>query len=168
MAEANEITGILNKYGSIISAELVDMIQRKPVTKYGVVNASGKLKDSVYFTVSNNVMQVKALSYIYYLEKGRKSGKRPPSGAIRDWVESKESFQQKVGWDAMKEYQKKSLVYLIQRKIGEEGTTIYEQGGSTLIADIVDDEMRGQIQSQLILTFREKTNALMRSAIVGR
>ena len=160
MAEANEITGILNKYGSLISAELVDMIQRKPVTKFGVVNASGKLKDSVHFTVANNVMQVKALSYIYYLEKGRKPGKRPPMKVIEQWITDKGLILEGIS--------KKSLAFLIARKIGEEGTTIYEQGGSTLIADIVDDEMRGQIQSQLILTFREKTNALMRSAIVGR
>ena len=113
-------------------------------------------------------MRVYSLFYIYYIENGRKGGKRPPSQAIYDWVESKESFKQKVGWNLLKEYQKKSLAFAIAKRIGEEGTTIFKQGGTKLLADILTDELKGQIQSQLILTFRAKTNALMRSAIVGK
>lgn len=168
MAGENEITGILNLYLSQISSDLKDMIQRKPVTKYGVVNASGKLKDSVRQDIKNAVGRVYALDYIYYLEKGRKPGKRPPTKAIEAWIESKESFKNSSGWNTLKQYEKNSLVYLIQRKIGLDGTTIYQQGGSTLVADILTDELKGQIQSQLILTFRSKTNALMRSAITGK
>ena len=160
MAGENEITGILNMYLSQISAELKDMIQRKPVTKYGVVNASGKLKDSVRQDIKNAVGRVYALDYIYYLEKGRKPGKRPPAKAIEQWITDKGLILEGIS--------KKSLAYLIARKIGEEGTTIYQQGGSTLVADILTDELKGQIQSQLILTFRSKTNALMRSAITGK
>lgn len=168
MAGENQITGILNKYGSQISAELHSYIEQKPLTVYGVVNASGKLRDSVHYDIKDNVMRVYALFYIYYIEHGRKGGKRPPSKAIYDWVESKESFKQKVGWNLLKEYQKKSLAFAIAKKIGEEGTTIFQQGGSKLLEDILSPELKGQIQSQLILTFREKTNALMRSAILGK
>jgi len=159
MAGENVITGILNKYLSQISADLKDEIQRKPVTKYGVVNASGKLKDSVRQDIKNNVGRVYALDYIYYLEKGRKPGKRPPSKAIEQWITDKGLILDGIS--------KKSLAYLIARKIGEEGTTIYQQGGSTLVSDILTPELKGSIQSELILNFRKTTNALFRSAITG-
>jgi hypothetical protein len=172
MAGENQITGILNKYGAEISAELKDMIQRKPVTKYGVVNASGKLKDSVHYDINGNVMRVYALDYVYYLEKGRgptkKKGEKPLKEIIYEWIETKPAAQSRFNWGALKEYQRKSIAYLIARKIHEEGTTIYQQGGSTLVADILSDTLKGNIQGDLILTFREKTNALMRSAITGK
>lgn len=160
MAESNEITGILNKYGAEISAELKDFIAQKPLTVYGVVNASGKLKNSVHFDIKDSVMRVYALYYIYYIEHGRKGGKRPPQKVIEQWIVDKGLI--------LKDISVKSLAYLIARKIGEEGTTIWKQGGTKLLEDILTPELKGQIQSQLILTFRAKTNALMRSAIVGK
>lgn len=163
MAGENKITGVLNKYGSQISAELVDMIQRKPVTKFGVVNASGKLKDSVHYDIKNNVMRVYALDYIYYLEKGRgptkKKGEKPLREIIEQWITDK---------GIVSDIPKKSLAYLIARKIHKEGTTIYQQGGSTLVADILSEELKGQIQSDLILTFKENVLAQMKSAITGK
>lgn len=168
MAGEQKITGILNKAGSFISAELKDLIQRKPVTKFGSVNASGKLKDSVHYDIKDYVMRVYALDYIYYVEHGRKAGKYPPKKAIRDWIESKPTAQSNFGWSVASESKKNSIVFLIQRKIAEEGTTIYKQGGSMLLEDILSNDLRGQIKSELILTFKEQTNALMKSAILGK
>lgn len=159
---ASEITGILTKYGSQISADLKDFIQSKPLTKYGVVNASGDLWKSVRQDQKDFVLRIYALDYIYYIEKGRKPGKRPPKKAIREWLDVKPKFA------SLEAKEKDSLAYLIAKKIGEEGTTIYQQGGTKLLDDILTDELKGNIQSELILTFRNKTNALMRSAILGK
>ena len=159
---ANEITGILTKYGAQISADLKDYIQSKPLTKYGVVNASGDLWKSVRQDQKDYVLRVYALDYLYYIEKGRKPGKRPPKKAIREWLDVKPKF---ATLDAK---EKDSIAYAIAKKIGEEGTTIYQQGGTKLLEDILSDELKGNIQSELILTFKAQTNALMRSALLGK
>lgn len=158
----SEITGILTKYGAQISADLKDFIQSKPLTKYGVVNASGELWKSVRQEQKDFVLRIYALDYIYYIEKGRKPGKRPPKKAIREWLDVKTKFS------SLEAKEKESLAYAIAKKIGEEGTTIYKQGGTKLLEDILTDELKGNIQSELVLTFKERTNALMRSAILGK
>ena len=151
------ITGILNKYGAYISAKLKDDIQQKPITKYGVANASGRLKDSVRQEVSNNVLRIYALDYIFYVENGRKAGKRPPTAPIEQWITDKGLILEGIS--------KKSLAYLIARKIGEEGTTAYKQGGTDLAEGILTDELKGEIQSQLILTFRQNVNAMIKNSL---
>lgn len=159
MAGENKITGVLNKYGAFISAETKDVIKSKPLTKFGVVNASGKLADSVRYDIRDNVMRVYSLDYIYYLEKGRKPGKKPPRKVIEQWIKDK---------GIISTLKTSSLAYLIQRKIGEEGTTVFQQGGTKLLEDIVNDKLRGEIQSDLILTFKEQVKALMGSTIIGK
>lgn len=159
MAGDNQVTGILNVAGAQTSAELKDAIQSKRITVFGVVNASGKLKNSVRYDIKDAVMRVYSLDYIYYLEKGRKPGKRPPRSAIRQWIDDKGITPDGISKD--------SLAFLIQRKIGEEGNTVYQQGGSTLIADILPPAVN-QVKNDLILTFKNKTIAGYRSAITGQ
>jgi len=52
--------------------------------------------------------------YWYYIEHGRKPGKRPPVASIEQWIEDK-----RIPLDGIT---KKSLAFLIARKIGREGT----------------------------------------------
>lgn len=156
---SDEVTNVLNAAGQNMTAETKDAISNKRVTVFGVVNASGKLKDSVRYTVDNGVLKVLSLDYIYYLQKGRKPGKRPPKSAIRQWIDDKGIDPQGISKD--------SLAFLIQRKIGEEGTTIYQQGGSDLVSDILKPEV-SKIKSDLILSFKNKTIAGYRSAITGQ
>ena len=159
MAGDNQVTGILNVAGAQMSAEMKDAIQRKRVTVFGVVNASGKLKDSVRYDIKEAVLRVYALDYIYYLEKGRKPGKKAPRSAIRKWIDDKGINPEGISKD--------SLAYLIQRKIGEEGTTIYQQGGSDLISDILPPAV-DTIKNSLILAFKNNMVAGYRSAITGQ
>jgi len=191
MAGENNITGILNKYGAEISAELKDFILQKPLTVYGVVNASGKLKNSVRYDIKDSVMRVYALNYIYWVEHGRKPGKRPPFDSsstkygvkergeskgqprgdfpsLSEWMENKPSAQSRFGWSLLTQAKKASLIYMIATKMKKEGTVIYKQGGTKLLEDILTAELKGDIQSDLILTLKAKTNALMRSAITGK
>lgn len=164
MAESNEITGILNKYGAEISATLKNDIQSKVLLGVAPANASGKLKDSVHYTIKDNVLRVWALQYIGAVENGRKPTQKSQGGvlrpAIEKWIVDKGLILNGISV--------KSLAFLIARKIHEEGTNAYRKGGTKLVEDILTPELKGQIQSQLILTFRAKTNALMRSAIVGK
>ncbi len=159
MAGDNQVTGILNVAGAQTSAELKDAIQSKRITVFGVVNASGKLKNSVRYDIKDAVMRVYSLDYIYYLEKGRKPGKRPPKAAMLQWIEDKRITPRGISKD--------SLAFLLARKIGEEGNTVYQQGGSTLVADILPP-VASQVKNDLILIFKNKTIAGYRSAITGQ
>ena len=159
MASGETLTTILNNVGESITSETKDVILNKPLTVYGVINASGKLERSVRYDVKDGVLRVYSLNYIYYIEKGRKPGKRPPRSAIRQWIDDKGITPDGISKD--------SLAFLIQRKIGEEGTTIYKQGGSKLVADVIPPAV-SSLKSNLILSFKNNTIAGYRSAITGQ
>jgi len=148
---------ILNEIGQVVSDRLVNDIKTKRVTKYGAVNASGKLAESVRYDVTNNgeTLRVYAEDYIYYLVHGRKNGKRPPKQAIREWIDAKGISPDGISKD--------SLAFLIARKIGEVGTTIYQQGGSDLVSDIITDELVIQVKQEL----NDRLIALFQSDLVG-
>jgi hypothetical protein len=148
---------ILNEIGQVVSDRLVNDIKTKRVTKYGAVNASGKLSESVRYDVTNNgeTLRVYAEDYIYYLVHGRKNGKRPPKQAIREWIDAKGISPDGISKD--------SLAFLIARKIGEVGTTIYQQGGSDLVSDIITDELVIQVKQEL----NDRLIALFQSDLVG-
>jgi hypothetical protein len=129
----------LNKLGLELTDRLVKDIQTKRVTKYGAVNASGRLAKSVRYDVKNSTLTVYAEQYIGALEFGRKPGKRPPRDVIRKWIDEKGIIPNGISKD--------SLAFLIQRKIGEEGTTIWQQGGSDLVSGIFNDALRKEIEN---------------------
>ena len=129
----------LNKLGLELTDRLVKDIQTKRVTKYGAVNASGRLAKSVRYDVKNSTLTVYAEQYIGALEFGRKSGKKPPRDVIRKWIDEKGITPNGISKD--------SLAFLIQRKIGEEGTTIWQQGGSDLVSGIFNDALTKEIEN---------------------
>ena len=129
----------LNKLGLELTDRLVKDIQTKRVTKYGAVNASGRLAKSVRYDVKNSTLTVYAEQYIGALEFGRKSGKKPPRDVIRKWIDEKGIIPNGISKD--------SLAFLIQRKIGEEGTTIWQQGGSDLVSGIFNDALTKEIEN---------------------
>ena len=129
----------LNKLGQELTDRLVKDIQTKRVTKYGAVNASGRLAKSVRYDVKNSTLTVYAEQYIGALEFGRKPGKKPPRDVIRKWIDEKGIIPNGISKD--------SLAFLIQRKIGEEGTTIWQQGGTDLMSGIFNDALRKEIEN---------------------
>lgn len=161
-----DVSALLNELGQKIVSDLKNDIRNKSITKYGAVNASGKLEKSIRYEVSGTTLRVFGEDYIYYLEAGRKPGKRPPKQAIREWIESKPSAQANFGWNQLKEYQKNSIVYLIQRKIGEKGTTIYEQGGSDLVSAIVNKDVITDLQNRLLEGFSTDIVKSFRSQVI--
>jgi hypothetical protein len=129
----------LNKLGQELTDRLVKDIQTKRVTKYGAVNASGRLAKSVNYKVNGSTLTISAEQYIGALEFGRKPGKRPPRDVIRKWIDEKGIIPNGISKD--------SLAFLIQRKIGEEGTTIWQQGGTDLVSGIFNDALRKEIEN---------------------
>ena len=143
----------LNDLGAGISQQLRTDIASKSVTKYGSVNASGKLAKSIRYEATPNNLKVYALNYFYYVENGRKGGKRPPRSVIRQWIIDKGIKPQgKISID--------SLAFLIQRKIGKSGTTAFQQG-TKLLEDVAPKERTDRVRQQIALTMQ---NQLIRTA----
>jgi hypothetical protein len=131
---------VLRKFGERVVAELKRNVREKRVTRFGAVNSSGKLHDSIRYELHAEGLRVMAADYIYQIEHGRKSGKFPPKAAIEEWVRAKPVVSD-ISFD--------SLVFLIRRKIAREGTTIFQQGGSDLVSSVVNKSLIDEINAEL-------------------
>lgn len=144
------IEDILEKFGITATEALVNAIKTKLIERQGangsfrsVVNASGRLADSIDYVVTGSKLTIRGDDYIYYLENGRKPGKRPPKDVIRKWIEDK-------GIVPRDNISKDSLAFLIARKMGQEGSTIYKAGGSDLVSGIFNDQFVDSLQSEFM------------------
>lgn len=144
------IEDILEKFGITATEALVNAIKTKLIERQGangsfrsVVNASGRLADSIDYVVTGSKLTIRGDDYIYYLEHGRKPGKRPPKDVIKKWIEDK-------GIVPRDNISKDSLAFLIARKMGQEGSTIYKAGGSDLVSGIFNDQFVDSLQSEFM------------------
>lgn len=137
---------ILNRLGQSLVDRLRDDIRNKRVTKYGAVNASGRLADSVNYKINGNKLELWAEDYIYYLEKGRRPTRNSGTGEvrknIRKWIDDKGINPTDISKD--------SLAYLIARKIHLKGNTVYQQGGSDLVSGLLNSEEITNIEDELL------------------
>jgi hypothetical protein len=93
------------------------------------------------------VLSIYGNDYIQFLENGRRPGKRPPTSVIRQWIDDKGIIPDGISKD--------SLAFLIARRMGEEGSTIYQAGGSDLISGIFNEDLQRSIEAefaQLLVT----------------
>ena len=86
--------------------------------------ASGDLLNNIEYEVTRGdftyTIYVKMKDYWYYVENGRKAGKRPPIQNILDWIKIKPVLPRPNAKGKLPTPQQ--LAFLIARKIGEEGT----------------------------------------------
>lgn len=140
---------ILENIGQSVVDQLKNDIKTKSlVAGFPPPNASGALYDSIRYEATEDSLKVYALDYIYYLVHGRKAGKKPPRAVIRKWIDDKGILPQA---DASgRTISKESLAFLIQRKIGDKGTLIYQQGGSDLLSSILTESFIQNVKDELI------------------
>ena len=81
-------------------------------------SASGAAGRSLTVNVSEQpnkiVGEITGSHYWYYIENGRRPGKRPPIASIEKWIDDRRLTLNGIS--------KQSLAFLIARKIGREGT----------------------------------------------
>jgi hypothetical protein len=94
---------------------------------------TGKMSQSLGYRLDENGLTIfSSEKYFTVLETGRKPGKMPPISAIEEWVRNK---------PIASDINPRSLAFLIARKIGEEGSLLYRQGGkSGVISDFINDQ----------------------------
>lgn len=110
------------------------------IAKYNELGmkASGEWERQLEYVVEVTERNVKAvfigLDYTEYLTKGRPKGGTYVDGAmriaIRQWIDDK-------GITPYDNISKDQLAFLIARKISEEGTEYFKQGGTDLIDGVI-------------------------------
>lgn len=86
------------------------------------MNASGESRKEITFSIETTpdaiIGKIFGPKHIIQLERGRKKGKFPPIASIRAWMNDKGIIPREGDTEA----NKKSLAFLIARKISQDGT----------------------------------------------
>lgn len=138
---------ILETFAQGLIKAIQDNIRNKQVTPYRSVHTTGHAAESLFYRLDANRLIVGSTwAYITVLEDGRKPGKFAPPEVIEKWIEDK---------PITSEISKKSLAYLINRKLKEEGSLIYRQGGhSGILSSVINQEyihknLTGALQKEI-------------------
>lgn len=147
---------IVNNFARNVIQGIQNNIRTKNVTKYGAMQSSGQMANSLNYKWDGRRLVIYSNEkYFTVLEDGRKPGKQPPTSVIEKWLDEKPV--------ALRDISKKSLAFLIARKIGKEGSLLYKKGGkSGVISDFINDQyIKENLSDKLFLaTVEEVTNIL--------
>jgi hypothetical protein len=144
----------LAAYGAELVAACVAQVESLSVTRFGPVNASGRLKRELRSEATEIPggfrLQLLAPGYVLTLLFGRQPGRFPNLTGIKQWIAVKgivphpDKNGRAVSVD--------SLAYLIGRKIAQQGNTVHQQGPpSQLFASILDPlEVAAALKAQLV------------------
>lgn len=123
---------VLQEEFESIKAELVQRYNELGMKSSGLWES--ELEISIDGDESKSSSKVLGLNYTEQLVFGRKPGKFPPIKAIEQWIQDK-------GIAAIgKNISTSSLAFLIARKIAQEGTNYFKQGGTDLVESVITPE----------------------------
>lgn len=112
-------------------------------------NASGRTSESLEYTITDdNHIIITGRPYFRSIEQGRPAGKVPYNftDIISQWIDNKGIASH---FGITNEKEKRSVAYLIGRKIKEEGTDLYRDGGREDIYTSVINEKLDDLNKQL-------------------
>jgi hypothetical protein len=121
------LTGLTQAILKNFAEEIIRDIRAK------IPNVTGESAASLGYRIDAQGLTIfSSKKYFTVLETGRKPGKRPPIDVIEAWVKAK---------PVISDISPRSLAFLIARKIGEEGSLLYRQGGqSGVISDAINEQ----------------------------
>ena len=114
-----------------------EAIKKELITKHNQLKmkASGKWQSSLNIVISGTddlmIAKLYGQNYTEQLVFGRKPGAFPPIKAIEQWIKDKGIAG--IG----KQIKVSSLAFLIARKIANEGTKYFKQGGTDLVKSVI-------------------------------
>lgn len=105
-----------------------------------IPNVTGEMAASLGYRIDAKGLTIfSSKKYFTVLETGRKPGKRPPIDVIEAWVRAK---------PIASDISPRSLAFLIARKIGEEGSLLYRQGGKS---GVISEEINGKVIKEKLI-----------------
>jgi hypothetical protein len=129
--------------------------------KSRIPNVTGQSAQSLGYRIDGlELIIFSTEKYFTVLETGRKPGKRPPIDVIQKWIKDKTIIPDGIST--------RSLAFLIARKIGEEGSLLYRQGGkSGVISQSINDQViKEKLTDVLTDNFRDYViNEFVRKSI---
>jgi hypothetical protein len=129
---------ILQKFEGLKS-QVLDYFDEREMEASGEFRRELRIEQEI---IGNRIVtRLVGAHYSEQLSEGRRPGTPPPKQVIYDWIESKPSAQATFEWASLKEYEKKGIAYVIARKIGEEGTTYYREGGTDLLLSTTEEAL---------------------------
>lgn len=121
--------------------------------------ASGKTAQSLEPEVTDRTGILYGAISVNTLETGRKGGKVPGTfqQIIKQWMQDKGLFQ------AESESRQNSIAFLIARKIKEQGTLLYHEGGkSGILSNVITDDRISEFEKAVLFRFgREVTEEIV-------
>lgn len=122
------LTGLTQAILKNFAEEVIKDIKSK------IPNVTGESAASLGYRIDETGLTIfSSKKYFTVLETGRKPGKRPPIDVIEQWVRQK---------PITSDISPRSLAFLIARKIGEEGSLLYRQGGNSgVISDSINEQV---------------------------
>lgn len=124
---------VIQEFAEGVLQGIIDNIRGKQVTPFGAMHTTGKAEDSLFYRITDNRLIIGSTwAYITVLEDGRKPGKFAPPEVIEQWIDDK---------PIISDLPKKSLAYLINKSLKENGSLIYQQGGkSGVLSDVLNEQ----------------------------
>jgi len=139
-----EMKDILQQFLNGVSKDIKDEQARQGRT------ASGKTAQSLEVEANDKTGILYGNISVNVLETGRKGGRVPKGfqAIILQWMEDKRIFQ------AESESKKKSIAFLIARKIKDEGTALYRSGGkSGVLTQFINDQRIDNFETLVLKRF---------------
>lgn len=139
------IDQVVNDFAKGVIDGIKENIRTKDVSGFGPSNNTGSAADSLFYRWDGKRLVIGSTwKYITVLEDGRRPGKFAPPDQILNYVETK---IKPVGIST------KSLAFLINRKLKEEGSIIYQRGGhSGILSQYLNEDY---VHENLTLKFQE-------------
>ena len=137
----SEITTILTSEGKSIVKDLRDSMKTKGLDASG--DTSRSIDYTVEETLTKSTLKITSNRSIGALQFGRRPGRRPPLETILRWIDTKPITPEG-------NISKKSLAFLIQRKIGRDGIkvpNVHNVGG--VLSDVINDQRIDQIFTEV-------------------
>ncbi len=116
-----KIKAAAKKQADTIKGDIKNAFSQKGIIDTG--KASASLKASVSQTGNTLSISIEGLDRIVFVDRGRAPGKRPPIEAIIGWV------KRKLG---VSEDKARGIAFVVARKIGNEGTGIFNDNSKGL------------------------------------
>lgn len=138
---------MLTGFSGLTEAILKDFAERTIAgIRSRIPDVTGQSSASLGYRIDASGLTIfSSMKYFTVLETGRKPGKRPPISVVEQWIKDK---------PIASDISTRSLAFLIARKIGEEGSLLYRQGGkSGVISKSIND---AEIKSGLTDVLSEK------------
>ena len=169
---SNPLTQLMNDFGQeVVEKAMLNLgVYRTVNGKKRRAVASDTLRKSLAFRYDNKYKRIdffakgKAADYAYYVEEGRKPGRRPPTDAILQWMKIKKisprnengSFKKfatpKAGENAME-----AIAYNISMSIGRRGIKplfYYRDAVNETLVDF-NDKFMAALKSEITIAIEE-------------